>query len=100
MEHTRVAEEELGISNMRTLMDALLSPPEELEEEDVVWRDAGVESSYISSRTISTKSVPLLDDRSLSDNSASSGSLITPSSRRKRSTCTRRQRIRLSPLRE
>jgi hypothetical protein len=99
MEHTRVTEKELGISYKRTPMDVLLSPPEELEEEDAIGSDTSEESSHMSSRTTSTKSVPSLDDRSPNDDSLSFGSLTTPSSRGKRSTRTRRLQI-LSSLGE
>jgi hypothetical protein len=88
MEHTPVTEKELGISYKRTPMDILLSPPEELEEEDAIGNGGGKESSYVFSRTISTKSVQSVDD----------GSLTMPSSRGKRPTRTRRLQILSSPL--
>lgn len=97
LEHTRVSEKELDISYKKNPMDILLSPPEELEEEDVMGSDAGVESSYMSSRTISTESIPSLDDGSIGDDSFSFASPTTPGSRGKRSMPTRRLQVLSSP---
>jgi hypothetical protein len=97
LKHTSVSENELGMPYRKSPMDVLLSPPEELEEDDVIGSDAGVESSYMSSRTISTESVPSLDDGSIGENSFSYGSLATPGSRGKRSTPTRRLQVLSSP---
>jgi hypothetical protein len=60
-----VSEKELSISYRKPPMDVLLRPPEELDEEDVMGSEASVESSYISSRTISTVPVPSPDVGSL-----------------------------------
>lgn len=97
LKHTRVSEKELSISYKKSPMDVLLSPPEDLEEDDVVGSETGVVSSYISSRTISTESVPSLYDGSIGDDSLSYGSLATPGSRGKRATPTRKLHVLSSP---
>lgn len=104
LKHTRVSEKELSISMRKNPMDILLSPPEELgeeeeeeEEEVVVGSETGVASSYLSSRTISTESVPSLDDGSLGGDSLSLGSPATPGSRGKRAMPTRRLQSLPSP---
>jgi hypothetical protein len=97
LKHTSVTEKGLRMPYRKSPMDVLLSPPEELEEDDVIGSDAGVESSYMSSRTISTESVPSLDDGSIGEDSFSYGSLATPGSRGKKSTPTRRLQVLSSP---
>lgn len=97
LKHTSVSEKEFRMPYRKSPMDVLLSPPEELEEDDVIGSDAGVESSYLSSRTISTESVPSLDDGSIGEDSFSYGSLVTPGSRGKKSTPTRRLQVLSSP---
>ncbi len=97
LKHTSVSEKELRMPYRKSPMDVLLSPPEDLEEDDVIESDTGVESSYISSRTISTESVPSLDDGSIGEDSFSYGTLATPGSRGKRSVPTRRLQVLSSP---
>lgn len=97
LKHTRVTEKEVIMSLRKHPLDLLLSSPEELEEEDVMGSDTGVESSFISSRTISTESVPSLDEGSIGGDSLSFGSPATPGSRRRRSTPTRRLHSLPSP---
>jgi hypothetical protein len=97
LKHTQVTEKELSISLKKTPMDVLLSPPEELEEDEAMGNETCVESSYVSSRTISTESVPSLADGSVGDESLSFGSIMTPNSRGKRSIPTRRLQALSSP---
>jgi hypothetical protein len=84
-----VAEKEFSMSFGKTPLDILLSPPEDLEDSDTIGSEAGMES-YLSTRTISTDSVPSLEDGSVGDSSLSLGSLVTPSLRGKRSVPRRR----------
>jgi hypothetical protein len=90
IEHTPVTEKELDIFYKRTLIDVLLSLLEELEEEDIIENSSNKESFYISSKTISTKSVSSLNDRSFTMSSL----------QKKRSTQTQRLQILLSSLKK
>jgi hypothetical protein len=100
LKHTSVSEKENGMPHRKSPLDVLLSPPDELEDDDLIGSDAGRESSYMSSRTISTESVPSLDDGSIDEDSFSYGSLTTPSSRGKKSAPTRRLQVLSSPFGE
>lgn len=100
LQHTSVSEKEFSLSLGKSPMDMLLSPPEELDEDEAMNSETGVESSYLSSRTISTDSVPSLDDGSIGEDSVSVSSLRTPSPRRKRGTPSRRMQSMASPPRE
>ncbi|OWO99282.1 hypothetical protein B2J93_1170 [Marssonina coronariae] len=76
LEHTRVAEEQRRIALGKSSLDVLLSPPG--ADGEVTESDAGYES-VLSSRTISSESVPSLeDDGSVSEASPSFGSPTTP----------------------
>jgi hypothetical protein len=96
LEHTGVSEKEYSLSLGRSSLDLLLSPPEELEEDDLVGSEAGRES-IMSSRTLSSDSMPSLDDESMLSPSPSCSSLLTPSSRGKRSIPKRRIQSLQSP---
>lgn len=89
LKHTGVSEKELSLSLGRSPMDLLLSPPEELEEDEVLGSENGMES-VLSTRTMSSESMPSLDDESVGEDSPSLGSLVTPGSRGRRSLPTRR----------
>lgn len=89
LQHTAVSEKELSITFGMSPMELLLSPPEETDSTDCCSSENGP-GSVMSSRTTSSESVPSLDDASLSDASTTPGSLITPSSRGRRSLPTRR----------
>ncbi|KAI9649317.1 hypothetical protein NHQ30_001889 [Ciborinia camelliae] len=89
LKHTADSEKELSITFGMTPMELLLSPPEEIDSTDCCSSENGP-GSMMSSRTTSSESVPSLDDGSLSDSSTTPGSIITPSSRGRRSLPTRR----------
>jgi hypothetical protein len=77
LQHTGVTEKELSISLGRSPLDFLLSPPE--EEDDIIGSENGRES-ILSTRTMSSESMPSLDDESINDASPSVSSLSTPHS--------------------
>jgi hypothetical protein len=77
LQHTGVTEKELSISLGRSPLDLLLSPPE--EEDDTVGSENGRES-ILSTRTMSSESMPSLDDESIDGASPSISSLSTPNS--------------------
>jgi hypothetical protein len=77
LQHTGVTEKELSISLGRSPLDFLLSPPE--EEDDTVGSENGRES-ILSTRTMSSESMPSLDDGSINEASPSVSSLSTPHS--------------------
>lgn len=75
----------------------LLCPPEDLDEEGYVSGSEAGKESYLSSRTISSESVPSLDDASVGGASVSLGTITTPSPRGKKSLPTRRMQALSSP---
>lgn len=88
LQHTNVSEKEFSISLGKSPLEFLLSPPDELDEDDALGSEAGQES-LLSTRTMSSDSMPSLDDESISV-SPSMSSLLTPHSRGKRSLPLRR----------
>ncbi|TVY43245.1 hypothetical protein LOCC1_G004539 [Lachnellula occidentalis] len=88
LQHADVSEKELSASFGKSPLDYLLSSPEELRDE-LAPSEIGYES-VVSTRTISCDSMPSLDDESISEVSPSLNSLVTPSSRGRRSLPTRR----------
>ncbi|KUJ22153.1 uncharacterized protein LY89DRAFT_548535, partial [Mollisia scopiformis] len=97
MRHTSVSEKDLGTSLGKSPLDFLLSPPE--DDDELAGSENGQES-VMSTRTLSSDSMPSLDDESIDEHSPSLGSLVTPTSmpRGKRSTPSRRIRTLSSPL--
>lgn len=89
LQHTDVSEKEFSLSLGKSPLDFLLSPPEELDEDDVLGSETGKES-LLSTRTMSSESMPSLDDESISEASPSTSSLFTPNSRGKRPLPLRR----------
>jgi hypothetical protein len=89
LQHTDVSEKELSLSLGKSPLDLLLSPPDELDEDEALVSEAGQES-FLSTRTISSESIPSLDNESISE-SPSMSSLHTPNSRGKRSLPVRRR---------
>ncbi|PSS12954.1 hypothetical protein M430DRAFT_76825, partial [Amorphotheca resinae ATCC 22711] len=95
LEHTAVSEKEFNLSLGKGPLDFLLSPPDEIEEDDALGSQTGQES-VMSSQTLSSGSIPSLDDSSISP-SPSYTSLLTPGSRGKKSLPTRRMQPLSSP---
>ncbi|RDW94915.1 hypothetical protein BP5796_00678 [Coleophoma crateriformis] len=78
-------EKELSRSLSKSHMDFLLSPPDELEDDEfLVGSDVGMES-VLSTRTMSSESMPSLDGDSALSPSPSLRSLVTPGSRGRKS---------------
>lgn len=75
LQHTGVTEKELSISLARSPLDVLLSPPE--EDDDTVGSENGRES-VLSTRTMSSESMPSLDNESINDASPTPSTLATP----------------------
>lgn len=96
MDHANASEKELSLTLGRSPMDLLLSPPDELDQDDLLPGSAG-RGSLTSSRTMSSESMPSLDNESITDSlsSPSLHSLVTPSSRGRRTIPSRR--FTLSP---
>jgi len=88
MDHRDVSEKEFSMALGKSPMDVLLTPPDELDQDDLLDMQAG-RASLASTRTMSSESMPSLDNSSISGSSLSLNSLITPS-RGKRSLPTRR----------
>jgi hypothetical protein len=88
LQHTDVSEKEFSITLAKSPLDFLLSPPDELDEDEALGSETGQES-LLSTRTMSCESMPSLDDDSISE-SPSMSSLLTPNSRGKKSLPIRR----------
>lgn len=81
-------EKEISMSFEKSPLDILLSPPEDLDD-DVNESENGHES-VMSTRTMSSESMPSLDGDSMSDASPSYSSVMTPSPRSRRPLLSRR----------
>lgn len=79
-------EEKESISFSKSPMDLLLSPPD--DDDEITESETGLES-VLSTRTLSSESMPSLDGDSISDVSPSFGSVMTPP-RSRRSLPSRR----------
>ncbi|CZS94501.1 uncharacterized protein RCO7_10071 [Rhynchosporium graminicola] len=78
LRHTGASEKEFGMSLGKSPLDLLLSPPD--EEDEIAQSETGRES-VVSTRTLSSDSMPSLDDEeSISEASPSLNSLVTPGS--------------------
>ncbi|KAL2075320.1 hypothetical protein VTL71DRAFT_263 [Oculimacula yallundae] len=78
LKHTGASEKEFGMSLGKSPLDLLLSPP---DEEDEIAQSENGRGSVLSTRTLSSDSMPSLDDEeSISEASPSFNSLITPGS--------------------
>ncbi|KAG4431796.1 hypothetical protein IFR05_012717 [Cadophora sp. M221] len=100
LKHTGASERELGMSLGKSPLDLLLSPPD--EEDEIAGSETGRES-VLSTRTMSSESMPSLDDDgSISEASPSFNSLLTPGSgpgsRGRRPTASRRIQSLALPL--
>ncbi len=93
LRHMDVSEKDYRLNLARSPLDLLLSPPE--DEDDMIGSENGHESLF-SRRTMSSDSIPSLDDDSINDTSPSPHSILTPGSGRscRSKTAMRRQRIR------
>ncbi|KAG0648867.1 hypothetical protein D0Z07_4970 [Hyphodiscus hymeniophilus] len=92
LQHTDVSEKEFSLSLGKGPLDFLLSPPDELDEDDIL----GSQESLLSTRTMSSESMPSLDEDSI-NGSPSMTSVLTPNSRGKRSLPLRRLQSVSSP---
>lgn len=88
-------DKEISLSFEKSPLDFLLSPPEDLDD-DVNESENGHES-VMSTRTMSSESMPSLDGDSLSDASPSYSSVMTPSPRNRRPLLARRIHSVASP---
>ena len=95
LQHTGVSEKELSMSLGKGPLEFLLSPPDGLDD-DLTESENGKES-LLSTRTMSSESMPSLDDESISEASPSLGTLTTPSYRGRRSLPLRRMQSLSSP---
>ncbi|KAG9243108.1 hypothetical protein BJ878DRAFT_424401 [Calycina marina] len=93
---TTITEKEFSISLGKSPMDILLSPPDELDQDNLL-PSSGRCGSLTSSRTMSCDSMPSLDNESITEylSSPSLHSLMTPSYRGRRTQP--RRRFTLSP---
>lgn len=83
-------EEKDSMSFGKSPLDVLLSPPE--YDDEITESEAGQES-VLSTRTLSSESMPSMDGDSISDASPSFGSLMTPPRSRRSLPCRRMQSI-------
>lgn len=95
LENTDVSEKELSMSLGRSPLDFLLSPPNELEEDN--FGSENGRESIMSSRTMSSESMPSLDNESIDESSPSFSSVVTPGFRGRRSYPSRRMEPLRSP---
>ncbi|WYZ39955.1 hypothetical protein EsH8_IV_000296 [Colletotrichum jinshuiense] len=89
IERQQVCEKELSLTFGKSPMDLLLSPPDDLTDDDMSISDSGI-GSVLSTRTVSVESVPSLGDSFSTDTLSSLGSPYQSSPRRKRSRQPRR----------
>ncbi|KAK1996573.1 hypothetical protein LX36DRAFT_580141 [Colletotrichum falcatum] len=90
IERQQVCEKELSLTfGSKSPMDLLLSPPDDLTDDDMSISDGGL-GSVLSTRTVSMESVPSLGDSFSTDTLSSVGSPYGSSPRRKRSRQPRR----------
>lgn len=87
LKDTSVSEKELSMSFRKGPLDFLLSPPDEVDDDDTAGSETGAES-VMSTRTISSEVIPSLDGSVSS--SPSYASVTTPGSRGRKSLPTRR----------
>ncbi|KAI8150814.1 hypothetical protein K4K49_011558 [Colletotrichum sp. SAR 10_70] len=89
IERQQVCEKELSLTFGKSPMDLLLSPPDDLEDDDLSISDSGL-GSVLSTRTVSVESMPSLGDSFSTDTLSSLESPYGSSPRRKRSRQPRR----------
>jgi hypothetical protein len=87
LEDTSVSEKELSMSFGKGPLDFLLSPPDEVDDDDTAGSETGAES-VVSTRTLSSEIIPSLDGSASS--SPSYASVTTPGSRGRKSLPARR----------
>jgi hypothetical protein len=91
IERQQVSEKEfsLTLSKGPGPMEVLLSPPEDLDDDDISISDSGLEST-LSTRTVSLESMPSLGDSFSTETMPSLDSPFSPSRRGRKSRPTRR----------
>ncbi|OHF03697.1 hypothetical protein CORC01_01016 [Colletotrichum orchidophilum] len=89
IERQQVCEKELSLTFGKSPLDLLLSPPDDLTDDDMSVSDSGL-GSVLSTRTVSMESVPSLGDSFSTDTLSSVESPYGSSPRRKRSRQPRR----------
>ncbi|KAF6818373.1 hypothetical protein CMUS01_11937 [Colletotrichum musicola] len=89
IERQQVCEKELSLTFGRNPLDLLLSPPDDLEDDDLSISDSGL-GSVLSTRTVSVESMPSLGDSFSTDTLSSLESPYSSSPRRRRSRQPRR----------
>ncbi|KAF9877465.1 hypothetical protein CkaCkLH20_05165 [Colletotrichum karsti] len=89
IQRQQVCEKELSLTFGKNPMDLLLSPPDELEDDDLSISDSGL-GSVLSTRTVSVESMPSLGDSFSTDTLSSLESPFGSSPRRRRSQQPRR----------
>ncbi|KAK1467152.1 hypothetical protein CMEL01_11145 [Colletotrichum melonis] len=89
IERQQVCEKELSLTFGKSPLDLLLSPPDDLTDDDMSVSDSGL-GSVLSTRTVSVESVPSLGDSFSTDTLSSVESPYGSSPRRKRSRQPRR----------
>ncbi|OLN85701.1 hypothetical protein CCHL11_08296 [Colletotrichum chlorophyti] len=89
IERQQVCEKELSLTFGKNPMDLLLSPPDDLTDDDMSISDSGI-GSVLSTRTVSVESVPSLGDSFSTDALSSLESPYGSSPRRRRSRQLRR----------
>ncbi|KAH8801560.1 hypothetical protein F5884DRAFT_685066 [Xylogone sp. PMI_703] len=91
LQHTGESEKRLDLALRHSPLEFLLTPPEDLEDDEYFGSETGEESFSPS------ESAPSLDGDSFNESSTSLSSLLTPGSRGKKSLPTRRIRVITSP---
>lgn len=82
IERSQESEKELSLTLSKGPLDLLLTPPEDLESDDMSLCDSNL-GSALSTRTVSLESMPSLSESYTTDTFSSLGSPRTPSRRRK-----------------
>lgn len=96
LQQAGVTEKDLCLSLGKSTLELLLSPSDEINDDECLGSEHG-EDSIISSGTMSSDSIPSLEAGSLSETPPSLGSFHTPGSRGRRSLPTRRIQYLSSP---
>ncbi|KAK4217886.1 hypothetical protein QBC37DRAFT_24481 [Rhypophila decipiens] len=82
IERSQESEKQLSLTLSKGPLDLLLTPPEDLESDDISFCESNI-GSALSTRTVSLESMPSLSESYTTDTFSSLGSPRTPSRRRK-----------------